>query len=210
MLGVSPRIPRYRCPECSEPAHLQTPAQDKRGSPVPASLRHRVNQAEALAQTGDARRVHLEGVALAELGEGREIGLARGIDLGEPAEEVLETCRRDDLDDLAWCVAGVPESVPLVARLEHPRADACRDYVVAEKCAERSRQYVRVLVLARMPVQRRGESARRERVMHDGEPLARLGSLDLPDDAEPGEIDSFASVHRNRDSVELRAHGALR
>ena len=41
-----------------------------------------------------------------------------------------------------------------------------------------------------MPMERRGESARRERVMDDGEALVGFGALDLPDDAEPTELDA--------------------
>src|SRR5207302_11428857 len=85
-----------------------------------ASLRQRVVEPEPLAEAWDALRVHLEGVTAAEVGEAREIGAAfGGVNLGQFAEEVLEARGRDDLDDLARRVAGVPERVPLVARFEH-------------------------------------------------------------------------------------------
>jgi Lanthionine synthetase C-like protein len=54
-------------------------------------LRHRVVEAEALAEAGDALRIHLEPVAAAEVGEAGEIRAALGgVDLGQFAEEVLE------------------------------------------------------------------------------------------------------------------------
>jgi hypothetical protein len=34
------------------------------------------------------------------------------------SEEVLESCRGDDLEDPAWLVAGIRERMPLVAGLE--------------------------------------------------------------------------------------------
>jgi hypothetical protein len=52
----------------------------------------------------------------------------------------------------------------------------------------------------------RGESTWLERVVHDGETLVCFCAFDLPDDAEPTELDLFASLCRNRDSVQLRAH----
>jgi hypothetical protein len=43
-------------------------------------------------------------------------------------------------------------------------------------------------------------------MVHDGEAPVCFGTLDLPDNAEPTELDLFASVCRDRDSVQLRAH----
>ena len=97
--------------------------------------------------------------------------------------------------------------MPLVARLEHPRAGAGGDDIVAEKRAERSLEHVGVLVLLRMPMEWRGESARRERVMHDGEaPVASAPSIFQTMPSPPSST-LLTSVCRNRDSVELRAHG---
>jgi len=91
-----------------------------------------VRDAEPLAEPGDALRVHVDAVARAGVCEADEVGLAGRVDLGELAEEVLEAGGRDDLDDLAGLVAGVPERVPLVAWLEHPRSGAGRHDLVAE------------------------------------------------------------------------------
>ena len=81
-----------------------------------------MDNAEALAEPGHARRVHVEPVAGAQLGKLGEVRLAVRVDLGQLAEEVLEAGRRDDLDDLAGRVTVVPECVPLIAGLEYPRS----------------------------------------------------------------------------------------
>jgi hypothetical protein len=98
--------------------------------------------------------------------------------------------------------------VPLVARLEHPGAGARLYDVVAKQRAERSLEDVGVLVLSRMAMEWRCKSTRRQRMVDDGEALVGLGAFDLPGDAEPAKLDVFASVCRNRDSVQLRAHKA--
>ena len=96
--------------------------------------------------------------------------------------------------------------MPLVAGLEHPGFGARLYDVVAEERAERSLEHVGVLVLARMPMERCGQSTRCKRVVDDGDALVRLGTFDLPDDAQPTELDLFASLCRDRDPVQLRAH----
>jgi hypothetical protein len=82
--------------------------------------------------------------------------------------------------------------VPLVPRLEHPRARAGHDDLVAEQGPERAPQHVGVLVLPVVVVQRRGQRARRERVVDDRELPARLRAVDLPVDAEPAEVERRA------------------
>jgi hypothetical protein len=51
----------------------------------------------------------------------------------ELLEVMLERRRRDDLEDPALGIAGVPEGVPLVARLEREVAGFGVDHVVAEQ-----------------------------------------------------------------------------
>ena len=109
------------------------------------------------------------------------------------------------MNDLAGRVAVVPEGVPLVSRLEHPRARPCRDDIVAEQRTERPFEHVRILVLTRVPVEWRSQRTRLQRVMDDGEALVRLGAFDLPDDAEAAQLDPFASARSDRDRFELRA-----
>ena len=60
-----------------------------------------------------------------------------------------------------------------------------------------------------MPMKWRRESTRGERVVDDGEALTSLCPFDLPDDAEPTELDALTTVCRNRDSVQLGAHNRL-
>jgi hypothetical protein len=57
-------------------------------------------------------------------------------------------------------------------------------------------------------VERRGQSPWGERVVDDGEALGGFSAFDLPDDAEPTDLDVFTSVRGNRNSVELHAHSA--
>lgn len=54
----------------------------------------------------------------------------------ELTEEIFESAGRNDLDNLAWAVAGVPERVPLPARLEHPGARASSHDLFSEQRAE--------------------------------------------------------------------------
>jgi hypothetical protein len=72
-------------------------------------------QIEALDQPVDAW-VHLELVAGAEVGQGLGLGLSDSSELDEFGEESLEAGRRDDLEKPRRLIAGVPESVALVAR----------------------------------------------------------------------------------------------
>jgi hypothetical protein len=75
------------------------------------NLRHR--QSEALTELWDAFEVEVEPI----LGPQRR-HLFRVAPCGRKlAEEVFESARRNDFDDLAWGVASVPEDVPLLARL---------------------------------------------------------------------------------------------
>src|SRR5690242_10190618 len=89
-----------------------------------------LDQAEALGDADRPLGVELDAVALAEVGH-----LLRGWgarQLAHLAEEVVEATRRDDLEDSARRVAGVPERVPLVARLEDEVAGVGVDLVVSE------------------------------------------------------------------------------
>src|SRR4030095_10411648 len=84
-------------------------------------------------------RSELDGIPLGEIRAGQNITGARRVLLGDGVaqltEEVLEAGRRDDLQDAARRVAGIPERVPLLARLvdEIPRLRV--DDVVAEQRA---------------------------------------------------------------------------
>jgi hypothetical protein len=57
-----------------------------------------------------------------------------------------------------------------------------------------------------VPVERRGERPRRERMMDDGEALFSRRPFDLPDDAESPEVDALPFVRPDRDRGELVGH----
>jgi len=167
----------------------------------------RVLETEALAEPGDRVGVHLEPVAGAEVGKTAKVRSAlAGVDLGELMEEILEAGRRDDLDDLARCIAGVPERMPLIPGLEHPGSGLSRHDVVAEQRTERPCQHVRVLVLARVPVERCGERPRCQWMVDNGEAPLGFCPFDLPDDAESPEVDALPFVRPDRDRGELVGH----
>jgi hypothetical protein len=136
------------------------------------------SQPEAVEQLGHRLAPQLEAVAVAELRQRHRVRLERAAQGHELAEVVLEPGRRDDLEDPARLVARVPERVPLVARLVDEVAGPGLDDVVAEERAHPPLHDVAVLVLARVPVQRRGERARRHRVLDEGEALGGLGAVD--------------------------------
>src|SRR5215211_9041922 len=125
-----------------------------------------------------AVHVELDPVADAEfLGvEGAVLGT--GIPV---AEEVLEAGRRDDLKDPAGLVPGVPEGVPLVARLERELTGLGVDHFVAKLGSHPALEHEAVLVDAVVAVQRRAQRARRNRVLDKREATAGL----LPPDQEP-------------------------
>jgi hypothetical protein len=84
-------------------------------------------------------------------------------------------------------IAGVPEGVPLVARLEDQVAWAADHDLVAEQRAHLPLDDVAVFVLARMAVQQCRERARRERVLDEREPVASLLTVDHEADADAAE-----------------------
>src|SRR5436190_18223251 len=90
-------------------------------------------QTEALEQAGDRLRPHLEAVPLAELCDRLRAGRNHTAHSGQLREEALEAGGRDDLEDPARLVAGVPEGVPLAARLEHEVARPCLGNLVAQQ-----------------------------------------------------------------------------
>lgn len=114
------------------------------------------------AQAGNALDVDIESVASTEL-------LTRP-GPGELAEVVLEAGRGDDLKDPADGVTRVPERVPLTARLEGQIARLRVDDIVAEQRAQPPLEDVAVLVLTGMPVERRGEVPRPDRMLDEREP----------------------------------------
>ena len=91
---------------------------------------------------------------------------------GELVEEVLKSGGRDDLEDAARGIAGVPEGVPLAARLEYQVTRPGVNDIRAELGAEAAFEHIAVLIFADVPVHRRGQVPRRDRVLDQREPAA--------------------------------------
>src|SRR6185437_13052061 len=113
-----------------------------------------------------------------------------------------------ELEDAARLVARVPEGVPLIARLEDEVARAGFDHVVAEQRAHSSLEHEAVLVFPRVAMQRRGERARRHRMLDEREVLAGLVPVDHETDADAPE-EAFQSVigADQLRSCDFRLHG---
>ena len=99
-------------------------------------------------------------------------------EVDQVSEESLEARGRDDLQDPGRLVAGVPERVPLVARLEDEIAGAADHDVIAQQRTDTSLEDVAVLVLARVPMHRRSQRARRHGVFDEREPTPGLLAID--------------------------------
>ena len=161
----------------------------------------------AAARSGRAARAPSPGasepVPCIEPSELVRVGGDRAAQPVELPEEVLEPGRRDDLEDPARLVARVPEGVPLVPRLEDEVTGAGLDDVVTEERPHPALEDVAVLVLARVPVQRGGERARRHRVLDEREALARVDAVDQEADADAPE-EAFLPLVGGDDPRDLR------
>ena len=78
---------------------------------------------------------------------------------------------------------GVPEGVPLAARLEDEVAGARLEHVVAEERPHAALEHVAVFVFAQVAMERRGERARRHRMLDERE--AAVGRLAVDHEAHP-------------------------
>jgi hypothetical protein len=87
------------------------------GRRVAALLDAEEPDSEAGAEPGEALGLHVERIAAAELAERLGVGRAVRRQRRELGEELLEAGGGDDLEDPRRLVAGVPEGVPLPARL---------------------------------------------------------------------------------------------
>ena len=96
-------------------------------------------------------------------------------EVDELGEEALEAGGRDDLEDPAGIVPGVPKGVPLATRLVDQVTGTGLKHVIAEERSHAAFDYEAVLVFAQMTVQRRRECMRRHRVLDEREaPAGRL------------------------------------
>src|SRR5947209_6669588 len=134
---------------------------------VPAS-RSAKPEAVLLEQTRDAADVELQPVACRDVRRARGVGWPVARQLAHLVEIALEAGRRDDLEQSRRAVAGIPERVPLGARLEDQVARLAVDDLVAEQGADAALEHEAVLVLAAVAVERCAERARRPRLLRDG------------------------------------------
>lgn len=95
---------------------------------------------------------------------------------------------------IARVIACIPKSVPLIARLEHPRAGAGGHNVVPKQSAQGSFEHIGILVLPTMAVERSRESARSEGVVHDREAPLGVGSVDLPMNTDASQVELIAGI----------------
>jgi hypothetical protein len=72
----------------------------------------------------------------------------RAAERGEVTEVLLEARGRDDLEDSAWLITGIPERVPLITGLEDKLARPSLDDVIAEQRTHPTFEDEAVLVLA--------------------------------------------------------------
>src|SRR5882762_5907010 len=110
-------------------------------------------------QLRDAGEVDLGSVLTGQSHQLSRVQFAATGQLGHGVEELLETCGRDDLEDPGWRVACVPERVPLAAGLEDQVAYLAKDDLAAEVGADSTLEHKAVLILATVPVHRRGQCA---------------------------------------------------
>ena len=77
-------------------------------------------------------------------------------EIDEFGEEPFEAGWRDDLQDPSGFIAGIPEGMPLIPRLENKVARVSEQHLVTQKRANAPFENVAVFVLAGVPMQRRG------------------------------------------------------
>ncbi len=150
------------------------------------------HQAEAPAQLGNALELEVDGVLHAELLHLRRSGSHCPARIHELVEELLEPRRSDDLEDSAFLVAGVPERVPLSARLVDEVARTGLDDVVAEQRAHPALEHEAVLVLAVVAMERRSEMTRRHRMLDESEAALRVLSRNDEANADAAERSGLA------------------
>src|SRR5215207_5342755 len=158
------------------------------------SLRSTESQAMLLDQSRHAVRVDLELVFCADHGPLLGVCGPGADELADLREVLLEAGGRDQLAEPSGLVTGVPEGMPLAARLEDEVAWVREDDLVAELRAHPSLEDVAVLVLIRMAMHGRGQRSRLERMLNERELTPGLLPVDHEADAEPPEVDGVPIV----------------
>src|SRR5581483_9655089 len=97
--------------------------------------------------------------------------------LDELCEEVLESGRRDDLQDPTGLVSRIPERMPLAARLMHKVSWTGLDVLVAKQSTHAPLDDKAVFVLVAVAMKRRRQRSRGHRVLDERETLIRLAAV---------------------------------
>lgn len=96
----------------------------------------------------------------------------------ERTEERLQTSGRDEFENSSRFIASVPEGVPLTARFEDEIPRTGFDLLIAQDGANPAMHDVGELVLEMMSMHGRGQRARSEEMLHQGEPAASVLPID--------------------------------
>src|SRR6185369_4322617 len=96
----------------------------------------------------------------------------------ELIEVMLEAGRRNYLQNSRRLLTGIPERMPLIAWLENQVADFAVDDFVSEQCTDATFEYIAVLILARMTVQRSPECSRRNWMFDERKSAAGIFTVD--------------------------------
>ena len=75
-------------------------------------------------------------------------------------------------------VAGIPEGMPVATRLEHEFARLREDFGAVLEDSQSALEYEAVLVFPAVPMDRRGQYARRQLVLDQGDQSTRIGTVD--------------------------------
>ena len=117
-----------------------------------------------LSSSGMLWGAHFEAISFGEGAQGLGVSFRGPAKFDEFGEVVLEARRRNNLKDSRVLVTGVPERVPLMARLKIRSPGPPDQHVVAKQRPDTTFDDVAILVLARMPMQRCCQCPARHRV----------------------------------------------
>ncbi|WP_253904369.1 hypothetical protein [Arthrobacter sp. Br18] len=128
-------------------------------------------QIEAFDQLRQGVEVHLKAVPGIGFGHCVKIWWGsfwkEGLDL---LKVLFESCRRDDFEHSCLLIAGIPEGVPLIPRLQYQLTRAGVEHFIPEKEADPTLGDDRVFVLAAVHVKRGSEFTPGQQVFNNGEP----------------------------------------
>ena len=142
---------------------------------------------ESFQELWNRLRIDLEPISLSERAKGFRRSHPRAAQCYELSEVLLKPCRRDDLQNPRRLIAGVPERMPLVARLENEISGTALNHRFSEQRANAPFEHVAVLIFTSMPMQRSADRARRHRVFDQRESATGLSAVDHEADSHAPE-----------------------